>query len=87
MTDTNEDANMQHNYIIRIRDSGYSIVGPFDSREALRAWGEADQAASGDDPRWQSVYLADPGAAPGVVAPGPPPPCRRSFLSDRSRSS
>ena len=41
MTDTNEDANMQHNYIIRIRDSGYSIVGPFDSREALRAWGRS----------------------------------------------
>jgi len=60
---------MKHLCIIRIRDDGYSIIGPFASRDALVAWGIKDQAESGDDPRWQSVYLADPAAAPKVIAP------------------
>ena len=57
------------NYIIRMRDEGYSIIGPFDSREALVAWGRRDQENSGDDPRWQSLYLDDPHAPATVVVP------------------
>jgi hypothetical protein len=60
---------MEHNCIIRIRDDSYSIVGPFASRDDLVAWGRKDQAESGDDPRWQSVYLADPHARPTVLKP------------------
>jgi hypothetical protein len=60
---------MDDNFIIRMRDTAYDLVGPFSSQAQLVAWGEANQAASEDDPRWQSIYLADPGAVPRVSAP------------------
>jgi hypothetical protein len=60
---------MEHNYILRMRDTAYDIVGPFASKDELSAWGAANQAASEDDPRWQSIYLADPTALPRVLTP------------------
>ena len=59
-----------HNYIIRIRDAEFDIVGPFGSQDKLAAWGKASQAASEDDPRWQSVYLVDPEGTPRLLTPG-----------------
>ena len=60
---------MEHNCIICMQDDAYEIRGPFDSREALVAAGEKWQAEHDDNPRWQSVYLADPHEAPRVIAP------------------
>jgi hypothetical protein len=60
---------MQHNCIICISDDHYQIVGPFASRADLVAYGCKWQAENDDDPRWQSIYLADPNAPPIVVAP------------------
>lgn len=61
---------MEHNYIICIYDNDYEIMGPFSSRADLVAAGERWQAMNGDRPTWQSVYLADPHAAPRVMQPG-----------------
>ena len=60
---------MEHNYIIRIRDAAFDIVGPFANQTELSAWGTKNQAESEDDPRWQSVYLSDPDKAVRVSTP------------------
>lgn len=57
------------NCIICMQDEDYIVVGPFASRDALRAWGERWQRDHDDDPRWQSIYLADPSARPIRVIP------------------
>lgn len=64
------EARPDCNFIICMRDDGYEIVGPFGSHDELIAYGERWQDEHGDDPRWQSLYLADPHAAPVVVGPG-----------------
>lgn len=61
---------MESNCIICMYDDRYEIAGPFASVDALRAYGERWQADNGDRPTWQSVRLADPGAAPRVITPG-----------------
>ena len=60
---------MDCNYIIRIRDTAYDIVGPFSTQKELAEWGAKNQADSDDDPRWQSIYLADPHHPPRVQSP------------------
>lgn len=60
---------MEHNCIICMYDDRYEIVGPFASRDALVAYGEWWQAANGDRPTWQSIYLAEPRAEPTVIQP------------------
>lgn len=56
-------------YVIRMRDTSYTVVGPFISQDDAACWGRRDQAASGDDPRWQVVLLDDPHAVT-VATPG-----------------
>lgn len=58
---------MDHNCIICMYDDHYEIAGPFASRDELRAFGARWQKANDDRPTWQSIYLADPHAAPRVV--------------------
>jgi len=58
-----------HNCIIAMQDDSYVVAGPFASTDELIAWGERWQAEHGDDPRWQSIYLADPDAMPVRVQP------------------
>lgn len=58
---------MQH-YVIRMRDTSYTVVGPFSSQTDAAEWGERDQAHGDDDPRWQVIRLDDPHAV-AVVAP------------------
>jgi len=58
-----------HNCIIAMQDNSYVVAGPFGSTEELIAWGIAWQAEHDDDPRWQSIYLADPDAMPVRVRP------------------
>ena len=60
---------MECNCFIAMRDDGYEIHGPFASVKALIAAGKLWQDENGDDPRWQSVYLADPHAPPVVIPP------------------
>ena len=49
-----------------MRDDHYFIVGPFGSELEMQDWSDwnIDQ---GDDPRWQSIKLADPGAVPRIM--------------------
>ncbi|MCG4256892.1 hypothetical protein [Acetobacter senegalensis] len=58
-------------YIIRISDNSYDLVGPFDNHESAGEWGRMDQERRNDDPRWQTVDLENPEAAPSVVEPDP----------------
>lgn len=51
-----------------MRDTSYTVVGPFASQTDAAEWGERDQAHGGDDPRWQVIRLDDPHAV-AVVAP------------------
>jgi hypothetical protein len=60
---------MKANCIICVYDDRYEIVGPFKSDAALNYWGGQWQRRNGGDPRWQSIYLADPAAMPKVVTP------------------
>ena len=62
---------MPHDYIIVMRDTHYCIVGPFDSVHAVNAWA-ATYARYVNDTRWESITLADPHAAPRVLAPTDP---------------
>ena len=61
---------MKH-YIIRMRDTSYTVVGPFETQDDAAKWGRRDQAENGDDPRWQTIELADPHHVE-VVAPEVP---------------
>jgi len=57
-------------YIMRMSDTGYDIVGPFESHDAAGAWGSHDQEYHRNgDPRWQTIELVDPHAAPSVINP------------------
>ena len=60
---------MKANCIICIKDDSYQVVGPFDDHENMLAWGRRWQEKNGDDPRWQTVYLADPSAPPTHIVP------------------
>jgi hypothetical protein len=68
----NETQHPPDNYIITIENdgSGYALHGPFDTVEQIKAYGTWWQFDQHDDnPLWQSIYLANPHAAPRVVAP------------------
>lgn len=47
-------------YVVRMRNTSVVLVGPFADDAAASEWGARDQDASGDDPRWQLVHLAEP---------------------------
>lgn len=64
---TAKESTMQH-YVIRMRDTSYAVVGPFETQAAAAEWGRRDQDLGGDDPRWQVLQLADPHAV-RVVRP------------------
>lgn len=53
-------ARVVPNYIIRMRDHAFDIVGPFPDADVLAEWARRNQEQSGDDPRWQALFLADP---------------------------
>lgn len=60
---------MKHNCIICMYDDRYEIAGPFQSDGDLVAYGQRWQDENDDRPTWQSIFLADPGASPRVIAP------------------
>lgn len=59
---------MNHCVMI-VRDDRYWIVGPFTSQQQAGKWGSGVYGLD-DDPRWQTIQLADPSAAPLVMRPG-----------------
>lgn len=59
-------------YIMRVRDQGFCLVGPFGSEDDAFLWGAHDQMKSGDDPRWQTLRLAQ--VPPGVLLVSPDQP-------------
>lgn len=57
-----------HEYVMVQRNDRYWLVGPFATEADAAAWGRATYSLD-DDPRWQTITLANAGAPPLVVAP------------------
>jgi hypothetical protein len=62
-------------YILTWSQDSFAVHGPFASERHALAYGQWWQAncgdRSGDDPRWQTIDLADPTAPPRLVTPDP----------------
>lgn len=65
-------------YVMRMGDNGYHLIGPFETEEAANNWAEfrrprdlngANPNNVNDDPRWQSITLADATSPPRVCTP------------------
>lgn len=56
-------------YIMVMRNDRYWLVGPFASRTAAAEWGRDPVNNPQDDPRWQTIDLADPHLVPLVMSP------------------
>lgn len=52
-----EDKKMAE-YVICMRDDRYYLIGPFDDKAKMRAWGNEELRRT-QDPRWQSIELTD----------------------------
>jgi len=59
-------------YIMVVRNVEYWLIGPFADRAAAGQWANEhwDRRPGHDDPRWQTVNLAFPGAPPSIFSPG-----------------
>lgn len=60
---------MNDNYIIVMRDDQFWLVGPFETQRAAGEWGSKDEHNPADDPRWQTIRLADPFLPVRIVPP------------------
>lgn len=60
---------MEANCVILMYDDHYEIAGPFKTRDDMITYGQRWQFENGDRPTWQSIFLADPGRAPRLIAP------------------
>lgn len=54
-------------YILVARDTRFWLVGPFISQESAGKWGSQRRNNPSDDPRWQTIELADPAAPVRLV--------------------
>lgn len=61
---------MPKHYILVMRHTKFWLVGPFDSHEAAGDWGMDPANNPDDDPRWQTIELADPSLPVLVLSPG-----------------
>jgi hypothetical protein len=59
-------------YILVARHDRFWLVGPFDSNESAGNWGRDPVNNPSDDPRWQTIELADAGAPVEVIPPDRP---------------
>lgn len=57
-------------YIMCVADDHFYLVGPFADEGAAADWGRANNPE--DDPRWQTVQLADPSRPVDVRTPDGP---------------
>ena len=58
-------------YLVIIRSERFLLVGPFPTHRAAADWGNEHGYGPDDDPRWQTIRLADPSAPVEIVAPVP----------------
>jgi hypothetical protein len=63
---------------------GLRIYGPFETEEALSAWGSFWQEHNGDDPRWNQIELGSHNAA-RVVVPVIDPELGRAAIGSGAR--
>jgi len=71
---------MSH-YLIVVRSNRFWLVGPFDSQKAAADWGAGGDYDGprnttnnpSDDPRWQTIELAEVPAGVRVAAPADGP--------------
>lgn len=61
MRDNTKIAAGHRLYVVCHRDRAYYVVGPFESYDTMRMWGDCERN-SVDDPRWQSLELPESGA-------------------------
>lgn len=59
-------------YIMAMRDTKFWLVGPFDTQANAAAWGYNPANNPTDDPRWQTIELADAGAPVEIIPPTRP---------------
>lgn len=59
-------------YIMVMRDTKFWLVGPFDTNSAAGNWGRDAVNNPSDDPRWQTIELADASAPVEVIPPMQP---------------
>jgi len=63
----------KNHFIMVMRNDRYWLVGPFDTHDAAADWGCDPVNNPGDDPRWQTIQLAGPGAPPEIRSPSAGP--------------
>lgn len=56
-------------YLMIQRNTEFWLVGPFDTYEDSCGWGSDGRNNPHDDPRWQTIALADVAAPVRVMAP------------------
>jgi hypothetical protein len=59
-------------YIMVMRDTKFWLVGPFDTQDSAGDWGSDPANNPTDDPRWQTIELADAGAPVEIIPPTRP---------------
>jgi hypothetical protein len=59
-------------YLLVARDTSFYLVGPFDSNDSAAVWGRDPANNPSDDPRWQTIELADAGVPVEVIPPDRP---------------
>ena len=59
-------------YLLVARDDHFWLVGPFDTQAVAGDWGSDPANNPEDDPRWQTIELADASAPVRIVAPDRP---------------
>ena len=63
---------MDH-FIMVLRDTSAWLVGPFVSQDAAACWGYTAYSHH-DDPRWQTIRLANPAEPLPLISPDGPLP-------------
>lgn len=55
-------------YILVMRDDRFWLIGPFETKEALCKYADKNWSLE-QDPRWQSIELADAAQPVEIIAP------------------
>jgi hypothetical protein len=72
MTTTSTAGDTGHPCVIAWGETGYSIIGPFDTEDAASDFGFRWQDEHGDDLRWMRIRLRDLHAPPTIIRVAPP---------------
>lgn len=63
-------------YLLVARDDRFWLVGPFATYETAGKWGSDPVNNPADDPRWQTIQIADASAPVEIIPPLQPMPAR-----------